>query len=120
MPVSLKLACNMKQGREAGKEAVLFSAKTYSLASASFAAAMLVLGTSPGYSATNDRIVLAQQAEPADAAQAEQTLSANEETAQAPEADAPADGQSAPAPEGGDAAAPAPEPEAPAAPEAES
>ncbi len=116
MPVSLKLACDMKQGREAGKEAVLFSAKTYSLASASFAAAMLVLGTSPGYSATNDRIVLAQQAEPADAAQAEQTLSANEETAQAPEADAPADGQSAPAPEGGDTAAPAPEPEAPAAP----
>ncbi|ADJ23609.1 hypothetical protein Hden_1806 [Hyphomicrobium denitrificans ATCC 51888] len=116
MPVRLKLACNMKQGREAGKEAVLFSAKTYSLASASFAAAMLVLGTSPGYSATNDRIVLAQQAEPADAAQAEQTLSANEETAQAPEADAPADGQSAPAPEGGDTAAPAPEPEAPAAP----
>ena len=42
----------------------MFSAKTYSLASASFAAAMLVLGTSPGYSATNDRIVLAQQAEP--------------------------------------------------------
>lgn len=116
MPVRLKLACNMKQGREAVKEAVLFSAKTYSLASASFAAAMLVLGTSPGYSATNDRIVLAQQAEPADAAQAEQTLSANEETAQAPEADAPADGQSAPAPEGGDTAAPAPEPEAPAAP----
>lgn len=106
----------MEASRGAGKEAVLFSAKTYSLASASFAAAMLVLGTSPGYSVTNDRIVLAQQAEPADAAQAEQTLSANEETAQAPEADAPADGQSAPAPEGGDTAAPAPEPEAPAAP----
>jgi len=97
----------------------LFSAKTYSLASASIAAAMLVLGTSPGYSATNDRIILAQQAEPADAAQAEQHLSANEETAQAqtPEAGATAtDGQSAPTPEGGDAAAPAPEPEAPAGP----
>lgn len=106
----------MEASRGAGKEAVLFSAKTYSLASASFAAAMLVLGTSPGYSATNDRIVLAQQAEPADAAQAEQTLSANEETAQAQTPEGGADGQSAPAAEGGDAAAPAPEPEAPAAP----
>lgn len=104
----------MEASRGAGKEAVLFSAKSYSLASASFAAAMLVLGTSPGYSATNDRIVLAQQAEPADAAQAEQTLSANEETAQAQTPEAGADGQSAPAAEGGDAAAPAPEPEAPA------
>lgn len=94
----------------------MFSAKMYSLASASVAAAMLVLGTSPGYSATSDRIVLAQQAEPADSAPAEQHLSANEETAQAPDAGAAADGQTAPVPEGGDTAAPAAEPEAPAAP----
>lgn len=79
---------------------------------------MFVLGSSPGYSATNDRIVVAQQAEPADAGQAEQHLSANEETAQAPapESGTAEEGQSAPAPEGGDTAAPAPDTEAPAAP----
>lgn len=96
----------------------MFSAKTYSLASAAIAAAMFVLGSSPGYSATNDRIVVAQQAEPADAGQVEQHLSANEETAQAPapESGTAEEGQSAPAPEGGDTAAPAPDAEAPAAP----
>ena len=96
----------------------MFSAKTYSLASAAVAAAMFVLGSSPGYSATNDRIVVAQQAEPADAGQVEQHLSANEETAQAPapESGTAEEGQSAPAPEGGDTAAPAPDTEAPAAP----
>lgn len=47
----------------------MFSAKTYSLASAAVAA--LVFGTQPGYSATKDGIILAQQqAEPADAGQA--------------------------------------------------
>ena len=97
----------------------MFSAKTYSLASAAVAAAMFVLGSSPGYSATNDRIVVAQQAEPADAGQAEQNLAAGEETAQAPEAGTAEGGQSAPAPEGGDSAAPAPETEAPAAAPAE-
>jgi len=96
----------------------LFSAKTYSQAGAAVAAAMFVLGSSPGYSATNDPIVLAQQAEPADAGQAEQHLAVGEETAQAqpPEGGAAEEGQSAPAPEGGDAAAPAPEAETPAAP----
>lgn len=84
----------------------MFSAKTYSLASAAVAA--LVFGTQPGYSATKDGIILAQQqAEPADAGQATPAQpSAGEDAAPSttPDAGNAEEGQS-PASEGsGDAA----------------
>jgi hypothetical protein len=101
----------------------VFSAKTYSLASAAVAA--LVFGTQPGYSATKDGIILAQQqAEPADAGQASPAQpSAGEDAAPstAPDAGNAEEGQS-PASEGsGDAAgsesgAPAQDTEAPPTP----
>jgi hypothetical protein len=86
----------------------VFSAKTYSLASAAVAA--LVFGTQPGYSATKDGIILAQQqAEPTDAGQATPAQpSAGEDATPSttPEAGGNAEeGQSNPASEGnGDAA----------------
>jgi hypothetical protein len=109
------------QDRGAGREAVVFSAKMYSLASAAVAASMLVLWASPGYSATKNGTVIAQQqTEPADAGQASpEQPSAGEDAAPAtaPESDAPQEGQSSPAAEGaGDAAAPAQENQAPPAP----
>ncbi|AGK57846.1 hypothetical protein HYPDE_30858 [Hyphomicrobium denitrificans 1NES1] len=92
--------------------------KTYPLASVAVAA-MLVFGASPGYSATKDGTVLAQQqVEPADAGKTSpEQPSAGEDAAPvtAPESgDAPQEGQSSPAAEGaGDAAAPAQDNEAP-------
>lgn len=85
----------------------MFSAKTYSLASAAVAA--LVFGTQPGYSATKDGIILAQQqAEPADAGQAPPAQpSAGEDATPSttPEAGSAEEGQSSPATDGnGDAA----------------
>jgi hypothetical protein len=101
----------------------VFSAKTYSLASAAVAA--LVFGTLPGYSATKNGIILAQQqAEPADAGQASPAQpSAGEDATPSttPEAGSAEEGQSSP--EGnGDAAgsesgdAPAQNTEAPSTP----
>lgn len=104
----------------------MFSAKTYSLASAAVAA--LVFGTLPGHSATKNGIILAQQqAEPADAGQTSPAQPpAGEDTTPSttPEAGSAEEGQSSPATEGnGDAAgssesgaAPAQDTEAPSAP----
>lgn len=79
----------------------MFSAKTYSLAG--IAAAALIYGTLPGYSATDGLIRLAQeQAEPA-----ADTAPASPEEQQPAAGDAAPD--AAPEPEGGDAAAPAQE-----------
>lgn len=76
----------------------MFSAKTYSLASAAVAA--LVFGTLPGHSATKNGIILAQQqAEPADADQASPAQpSAGEDATPSttPEAGSAEEGQSSP------------------------
>lgn len=89
----------------------MFSAKTYSLASIAVAFAALVFGVHPGYSATKNGIVLAQQqAEPSDAGQAspEKPAAGDGATpATAPEAGGTEEGQGSPAAEGpGDAASP--------------
>lgn len=108
--VEAGLATHGKTVEQVG-EAVVFSAKSYSLAGVAVAAAALSFGALPAYSATKDAIVLAQQqAEPADAGQASpEQPSAGDDAAPAtaPDAGGTEEGQSRPAAEGpGDAASP--------------